>query len=232
MYYLKYFSSLTRRIGRLFFLALGATSILSCSWLGIEEKEAAVYPCLDGNCDAQFQIDPLVSPGLYQDTNEYWHIRYWGPKYFTIVGKLDELHPKYVLNKTPLVEIHWDSDYWITFDGISFKIPIYSVLSWFNDKAFKDPIPVGTRVITLNNLDFGITNLAGYTINKATCWDCPYTPRLLGTYTRYSYSTKQQFFLDQYMIGDTLRIMVKATFNTDLGPREVVEKKFDVIIDK
>jgi hypothetical protein len=54
----------------------------------------------------------------------------------------------------------------------------------------------------------------------------------LGSYTRYSYSTKQQFFLDQYMVGDTLRIMVKATFNTDLGPREVVEKKFDIIVEK
>ena len=213
-------------------LVIALVSLASCSLLGIEEKEVEVYPCLDGNCDAEFQIDPLVSPGVYKDKNDYWHIKYMGYNYFTIIGKLDELNPKYVLNKTPLVEVHWDSDYWITFDGITFKIPIYSVLSWFNDKAFKDPIPIGTRTIKLSNIDFGITNIAGYTINKATCWDCPYTPRLLGTYTRYSYNTKQQIFLDKYMKGDTLRVMVKATFNTDLGPREVVEKTFDIIVDK
>ena len=213
-------------------LVIALLSLSSCSGLGIEEKEVEVYPCLDGNCDAEFQIDPLVSPGVYKDKNDYWHIKYMGYNYFTIIGKLDELNPKYVLNKTPLVEVHWDSDYWITFDGITFKIPIYSVLSWFNDKAFKDPIPIGTRTIKLSNIDFGITNIAGYTINKATCWDCPYTPRLLGTYTRYSYNTKQQIFLDKYMKGDTLRVMVKATFNTDLGPREVVEKTFDIIVDK
>jgi hypothetical protein len=205
-------------------------ALASCSWLGIEEKEAEVYPCLDGNCDAVFEFDPQSTKAI-KDQNGYWHVEYWGPKYFTIKGKLDELNPKYVLNKTPLVEAHWDSDYWITFDGISFKIPIYSVLSWFNDKAFKDPIPVGTRTITLNNIDFGITNLAGYSINKATCWDCPSAVRILGKYT-YGYDTQQSFFMDNYMVGDTLRVMVKVTFNTDLGPREVVEKKFDIIVDK
>jgi hypothetical protein len=215
-------------------LVIALVSLASCSWLGIEEREVEVYPCLDGNCDAKFEIDPLVSPGVYKDKNDYWHIKYMGYNYFTIIGKLDELNPKYVLNKTPLVEVHWDSDYWITFDGLTFKIPIYSVLSWFNDKSFNDPIPIGTRNITLVDIAKiqPPMNIVGYQINKATCWDCPYTPRLLGTYTRYSYNTKQQIFLDKYMKGDTLRVMVKATFNTDLGPREVVEKTFDIIVDK
>lgn len=214
-------------------LFIGLLSLASCDWLGIEEKEVEVYPCLDGHCDAEFMIDPLVSPGVYKDKNDYWHIKHMGYNYFTIKGTLDELHPNYLgMGKTPLVEVHWDSDYWITFDGIMFKIPIYSVLSWFNDMAFKDPIPIGDRIIKLSNLDFGITNIAGYTINKTTCWDCPYTPRLLGSFTRYSYNTKQQFYLDQYMKGDTLRVMVKATFNSDIGKRVVVEEKFDIIVDK
>ena len=186
------------------------------------------YPCLDGNCDAKFWIPSAKSI----DANGYWHIKYTGVNYFTIKAKLDELDPKYVPNGTPLVEVRWDSDYWITFQSIKFKIPIYSVLSWFNDKAFNNPLPIGTREYTLTNYPFGITNIAGYTINKATCWTCPYTPRLFGSYTQYSYDTQQQIFLDEYMKGDTLRVMVKATFNTDLGKREVVEKTFDIIVDK
>lgn len=197
-------------------------------------EEPDPYPCLDGKCDAVFKIDSRVSPGVYQDANSYWHISFWGPKYFTIVGQLDELNPKYVLNKTALVETQYDSDYWITFNNLSFKIPIYSVLSWFNDKNFKDPIPVGDRMITLTDIAElqPPLNISGYQISKNFCWDCPYAKTLLGTYSKYTYEPKQQFFLDKYMVGDTLRVMIKTTFNTDLGRRDVVETKFDIIIDK
>ena len=66
-----------------------ASFLLACS----KEELPTPYPCLDENCDVEFKIDPLVSPGVYQDANSYWHIKYWGPKYFTIKGKLDENFP-------------------------------------------------------------------------------------------------------------------------------------------
>ena len=36
------------------------------------------YPCVDGDCNALIQLDPLVSPGLYLDGNGYWNIEYNG----------------------------------------------------------------------------------------------------------------------------------------------------------
>jgi hypothetical protein len=59
-------------------LVIGIGSLLACS----QEELPAIYPCLDGKCDSFFKIDPWVSPELYQDKNEYWHIKFWGPKYF------------------------------------------------------------------------------------------------------------------------------------------------------
>ena len=71
--------------------------LLSCG----KEDDILPYPCIDGNCEVFFEIDELVSPDVYQDSNEYWHIQHQGFNYFTIKGKLDELHPYYVINDVP-----------------------------------------------------------------------------------------------------------------------------------
>jgi len=34
------------------------------------------------------------------------------------------------------------------------------------------------------------------------------------------------------MVGNTLKLMVKGTFNSDVGTNVVVEKEFNVVIDK
>jgi len=210
-------------------LAVGVSSLLACS----PGELPTPYPCLDGKCDAIFKIDPLVSPGVYQDVNSYWHIEYWGPQYFTIMGELDELNPQYVVNNIPLVETQYDSDYWIAFGALSFKIPIYSVLSWFSDKNYNNPIPIGNLEYTLTDLAKiqPPLNIAGYQIQKNFCWECPYAQSALGTYSKYTYNPRQQFFLDKHMVGDTLNVMVKTTFNKDMGEIIVVEKQFKIIID-
>lgn len=214
---------------KLSLIGVVASFLLACS----KEELPNPYPCLDGSCDAEFQIDPLVSPGVYQDANSYWHIKYWGPKYFTIKGKLDELNPQYVVNKVPLIETQYDSDYWVVFDTIHYKVPIYSVLSWFNDQNYNTPLPVG-------NLEYSLTdiaqlqpplNIAGYQIQKNFCWTCPYAKTLLGTYSKYNYTPRQQFFLDQDMVGDTLKVMTKTIFNNDVGERVIKEKEFKIIVD-
>lgn len=206
-----------------------ASFLLACS----KEELPNPYPCLDGNCDVEFKIDPLVSPGVYQDANSYWHIKYWGPKYFTIKGKLDELNPQYVINKVPLIETQYDSDYWVVFDTIHYKVPIYSVLSWFTDQNYNTPLPVG-------NLEYSLTdiaqlqpplNIAGYQIQKNFCWTCPYAKTLLGTYSKYNYNPRQQFFLDQDMVGDTLKVMTKTLFNNDVGERVIRETEFKIIVE-
>ena len=49
-------------------------TLISFFWACSPEEIISPYPCLDGDCDAYFEIDPLVSPGVYQDNNGYWHI--------------------------------------------------------------------------------------------------------------------------------------------------------------
>jgi hypothetical protein len=187
--------------------------------------------CLDGSCDAEFFIDEQVQPNAYQDNNGYWHIEYYGPKYFTIRGELDEM--EFEVNNVPLVETQYDSDYWIAFDSITFTVPTWSVLSWFTGGGFNNPVPVGDLTYTLTDLAQvqPPLNIAGYQIQKNFCWECPYAETLLGSKSKYNYSPRQQFFLDNRMVGDTLQVFVKAIFNTDVGPRESVEQNFKIIVE-
>ena len=71
----------------------------------------------------------------------------------------------------------------------------------------------------------------GYQIQKNFCWECPYAETLLGTYSKYNYNPKQQIFMDNEMVGDTLKVMTKTTFNNDVGFSETVENEFNIIID-
>jgi hypothetical protein len=187
--------------------------------------------CVDGSCDAKFYIDELVQPDAYQDNNGYWHIFYYGPKYFTIRGELDEVNA--VINGVPLIETQYDSDYWIALNNLRFTVPTYSVLSWFTGGGFNNPIPVGSIEYTLSDIVqiMPPLNIAGYQIQKNFCWECPYAESLLGTYSKYNYEPRQQMFLDDEMVGDTLQVFMKTTFNNDVGPREIVEKSFKIIVE-
>lgn len=187
------------------------------------------HPCADRNCDAEFWIDTLVQPNTWVDKNGYHHIEYRGPKYFTVLAKLDKLHPNYVNNGVPLVACHWDSDTWIAFDTLSFKIPVYNILGLQNGQ--NDKISVGNLAITITDLAalHPPLNIAGYQFNRATCYTCPSFH--VGTSTSYSYNSKQQFYLNRRMVGDTVKIFAGAYFNIDYGPSEEVHKEFDVIID-
>ena len=73
-------------------------------------------------------------------------------------------------------------------------------------------------------------NIAGYQIQKNFCWECPYAETLLGTYSKYNYNPRQQFYLDNEMIGDTLQVFTKTLFNSDVGERIEVENKFKIIV--
>ena len=166
------------------------------------------------------------------DQNGYWHIEFYGPKYFTIRGELDELSTA-VVNGVPLVMTEYDSDYWVAFDSIHFKVPTYSVLSWFTGGGYNNPVPVGNMEYTLTDLAQvqPPLNIAGYQIQKNFCWECPYAETLLGSKSKYNYNPRQQFYLDNEMVGDTLQVFVKATFNIDVGDREVVEQSFKIIVE-
>ena len=53
---------------------------------------------------------------------------------------------------------------------------------------------------------------------------------MLGTYSKYNYSPRQQFYLDNEMVGDTLKVFTKTLFNTDIGERIEVENDFKIIV--
>lgn len=209
-------------------LIIGFVSLLaSCS-----KEDITLGVCVDGDCNAQFFIDEQVQPNAYQDENGYWHIEFYGPKYFTIRGELDELSTA-VVNGVPLVMTEYDSDYWVAFDSIHFTVPTYSVLSWFTGGGYNNPVPVGNLEYTLTDLAQiqPPLNIAGYQLSKHFCWECPYAETLLGTRSRYTYEPRQQFYLDNEMVGDTLQVFVKSTFNIDLGDRQVVEESFKIIVE-
>lgn len=206
-------------IGFVFLLA-------SCS-----KEDITLGVCVDGDCTARFFIDELVQPNAYQDENGYWHIEFYGPKYFTIRGELDEVNA--VVNNVPLIMTEYDSDYWVAFDSINFTVPTYSVLSWFTGGGYNNPVPVGNMEYTLTDLAQiqPPLNIAGYQINKHFCWECPYAETLLGTRSRYTYEPRQQFYLDNEMVGDTLQVFIKTTFNIDLGDSQIIEESFKIIVN-
>lgn len=183
------------------------------------------YPCLDGRCDVSFTIDTLVQPNTYLDGNGFHHIEFRGPKYFTITAKLDKLTDEYVLNGVPLVECSWDSDTWIAFDTLAFRVPVYNILGYQNGQ--NNPINVGSLAITITDLAalHPPLNIAGYQINKATNLE------RLGTSTLYSYNSKQQFYLNGTMVGDTVKIFASAIWNIDVGPSEERNVEFNIVID-
>ena len=197
----------------------------SCS---TEEETSICYP--QEQCSAQFWIDPLVSPGVYEDENGYWHIEHQGYNYFTIKGQLSEAELAEV-NGVPLVETIFDSNYWVWINGITFTVPLYSVLGYFTGGGYNNPIPVGNLTYTIEEMaqTHPPLNIVGYQINPNQCLDCPYSPTLIGTRSKYNYTPQQQIFFDNQMKGDTAKIMIEARFGE--MSEEIIETEFNIIFN-
>jgi|TARA_B000000565_G_scaffold85437_1_gene62436 hypothetical protein len=197
----------------------------SCS---TEEETSICYP--QEQCSAQFWIDPLVSPGVYEDENGYWHIEHQGYNYFTIKGQLSEAELAEV-NGVPLVETIFDSNYWVWINGITFTVPLYSVLGYFTGGGYNNPIPVGNLTYTIEEMaqTHPPLNIVGYQINPNQCLDCPYSPTLIGTRSKYNYTPQQQIFFDNQMKGDTAKIMIQARFGEMSD--EIIETEFNIIFN-
>ena len=215
-----------------FFIFTGLYALLVLS-VSCSQEEISLSPCLSGDCNAIYTIDPLVSPGATLGADGYWRIRYNGLKYFTIEGNLDILQDKYVINKVPLVETKYDSNYWIAFDKISFRTPYYTYLGWFTGGGFNNPIPVGEISYTLTDIAKiqPPLNIVGYQIQKNFCWGCKYAETLIGTYSKYTYNPRKAVYLNSRMIGDTINVFIKTIWNTDVGEREEKEYELKIIVE-
>ena len=215
----------------LMFIGVYALLILFASCHQAEYPD--FYPCEDGNCNSYFEIDSEVSPGAYKDINGYWHVKFNGTKYFTVKGQLDRLHENFVVNDVPLVEVAYDTDYWIWIDNITFQIPVYSAFGLFSNSAYTQPIPIGNITYTMQDLakNHPPLNIAGYQITDKTCMDCAYTPTLFNTYSKYTYRPRHMFNFIPEMVGDTATVFIKAKFNTDLGMRIENDVELKVIFE-
>ena len=198
-------------------------TLISFLWACSPEELINNYPCIEGDCNVEFTIDPLVSPGVYQDINNYWHISHQGIQYFTIKGNTSELHPDYVVNGVPLIETIFDSDYWVWINGITFTVPLYSVLGYFTDSNFNNPIPIGNLTYTIEDManNHPPLNIAGYSYNPNSDINS------LGTYSKYNYTPQQQIFFDNQMVGDTAKVFIKTIFPNNIE----VEKEFKIIFE-
>jgi hypothetical protein len=216
---------------KIILFALLSISLFSCV-KPEDEEEKGPYPCLNGNCEGFFYISGPGEDSI--DLNGYHHIKYIGLNYFTIRGELSELIPKYVINEVPLIEVGFDSDYFVLFDTVRYRYPVYSFLGLYTDKRFKDPIPVGTRTYTMAGLsDFmSPTNIVGYQIpKKFTGWEKPYARTILAVYSKYTYQPGINIFLDDEMIGDTATIFMRVVFNSDFGRQEIKNYEMKVIFE-
>ena len=198
-------------------------TLISFFWACSPEELINNYPCIGGDCNVEFIIDPLVSPGVYQDINNYWHISHQGIQYFTIKGNTSELHPDYVINGVPLIETIFDSNYWVWINGITFTVPLYSVLGYFTDSNFNNPIPIGNLTYTIEDManNHPPLNIAGYSYNPNS------DTNSLGTYSKYNYTPQQQIFFDNQMVGDTAKVFIKTIFPNNIE----VEKEFNIIFE-
>ena len=206
-------------------ILLGLLLFSSCNKEKIYET-----PC-NGDCDTSYEViykNTFISP----NSNGHYEIDWDGLNYFQIEGQLSELKDTYVINGVPLIEANFDSDYWVVFDTLQFQIPMYSYLGWFNDQGLNHPISIDTFTLTLSNLIdlHPPTNVAGYQIPKYLCVECPYAPTLLGSHSKYTYTPKQNFLLDNEMIGDTINVFIETVFNSDVGNREVIEDQLKIIV--
>ena len=210
-------------------LVLLSTVLTSCT------KEEIHYPThptpCNGNCETYYDViykNELIIP----NEEGYYKIEWDNLNYFQIEGSLSELNDHYVINGIPLVGAMFDSDYWIVMDTIQFQIPMYSYLGWFDDQTLNNPIPIGTYTYTLIDL-IGLyppTNIAGYQIPRHLCIECPYAPTLVGSHSKYTYTPKQNFILDNEMVGDTINVFIETIFNTDMGEREIITDNIKIII--
>ncbi len=190
--------------------------------------------CVDTKCDVTFGIDTSVWKEVKVDTRGYWHVKYVGFNYTTIIGKLSKLNSKYVINGVPLIESQFDSDYWVLLDSISWKIPQYNRFGLYTDRNFTNPIPFKDTIITLQGLTkIGRLpiNIVGYQLTSTLNLNSPTAEAQLKTYSKYTYTPKMNILFSRFMRGDTANVYINTIFNNDVGSSIKKEYNLKIIFE-
>jgi hypothetical protein len=196
-------------------------------------KKEKLYPppCPNGCESNQYLI--YKNDTIQMNNDGFYRIKWEGLNYFQLKGNLSDLDPQYVINKVPLVVTNYDTDYWITNNGILFRTVQDKYLGWFYDDNFNTPVVIRNQTYTWKDAAkiYQPLNIAGYQIPKYFCFDCPYAPTIIGTSSAYTYEPTQNIRLNKEMIGDTLNVYTETCFNTDVGEREIKENSFNIIVE-
>ena len=187
---------------------------------------------LNKNEEVSFWIDTNVSPGSYMDAQGVWHVEYSGLHYFTIKGSIPTLNPQYVINRVPLIEVAFDSDYFYIPGIVTWRYAVYSYRGDFADRLMTTPIPVGYQTYTFPQLikQYSIMNLAGYEITKNPNADVnhPAYSTYFATYSKYNYNPQQQMVFFPDFVGEKVTVFIRAS----LGEGEkVISKELKIIFE-
>jgi len=191
--------------------------LLPLLWACETIEPSAPEPCQE--CTTVHRVDTLQHPGTYFQDG-YWHLKYSGLIYFQVVGQLDSIHPRYVINGVPLLEVTYDSDTWYVFDTIAMQIPLYSPFtSQYTSPNFNYPISVGDTTIYITNPNY-IVNAVGYTFGSTNFVNAMHT-----------YQPRCEVLVFEEMIGDTISVFIRTRYNYDTGKQKIVGDTLKVIIE-
>ena len=183
----------------------------------VEYITTPTLPCIE--CTTDYKVDTLQHPGTYEQDG-YWHLQYSGINYFQIIGQLDSLNSKYVINGVPLLHVLFDSDTWYVFDTIAMQIPLYSPFtSQYTSPSFTYPLSVGDTIIYITNPNY-IINAVGYTYGSTNFVNAMHT-----------YQPRCEVLVFEEMVGDTIEVYMRTLYNYDLGESVTVADTLKVIVE-
>ena len=186
-----------------------------------------VNACLLGDCDFTMQIDKSSQPDSYVDENGYHHIKFFGPKYFSVKTTYSHLKSNYVIANIPLIESQWDTNMWYTLvDGTVMWTSRYSPFGDFTAN-FSFSIPTSTQPVVIPSVsDLNeLQNASGQYMRNGKRGPA------VSTSPHVDYVGKQNFFFLPEMIGDTLVIENRTIFAYGSDVSESVKKTIKVILE-
>ena len=206
------------------FISVYAILILltSCS-----KEDIDLNPCVTGDCDFIMQIDKTSQPDSYLDDNGYYHVVFYGPKYFSVKTTYTPLKTNHIIGNIPLIESQWDTSMWFTIvGGVTMWTSRYSPFGEFTTN-FSFSIPTSTNsilipsVVELNELQ----NVSGQYMRKGK------KGPVISTSPNVDFVGKQNFIFLREMIGDTITISNRTQFAYGSEVSEFIEKQIKVILE-